>query len=380
MVLRERCTPRQRPSSNLRGRSESSSCAAPCSPPRSGSWPSPPAPRPPRNQASPRHRPRRPRSRHHQASLEGQEGPQGEGEDRLDDDHDRVVRQEATRPSRSRLTCVRRPSRRTHHVADMSTNPLRALGSALRVATLALLVLASSAAAQVTQVVSLRGHLQTLRVYGTPGAAADHRVQRRRWLDAPGAARRGIAGVAGLFRDRLRCPRLPRELHHARHDAEPGRRTRGLPHAGGRRVRGALAASPCWSASRKARASRCWQRPTRRRGRRWPAWSPWACPTSTNSAGAGRMPSAISRMRRRPSRRSAPRPSPHDSRLRHWRRSMPRTTSSCHCPKCNASSRRRGNRSACGSCRPPIIASATTSPELDTRLLEALAWVRQQGP
>ncbi|AMY08848.1 Type IV secretory pathway, VirJ component [Luteitalea pratensis] len=51
----------------------------------------------------------------------------------------------------------------------MSTNPLCTLGSALRVATLALLILASSAAAQVTQVVSLRGHVQTLRVYGTPG-------------------------------------------------------------------------------------------------------------------------------------------------------------------------------------------------------------------
>jgi alpha-beta hydrolase superfamily lysophospholipase len=51
----------------------------------------------------------------------------------------------------------------------MSTNPLRTMGSAMRVAMLALLVFASSATAQVTQVVSLRGHLQTLRVYGTPG-------------------------------------------------------------------------------------------------------------------------------------------------------------------------------------------------------------------
>jgi len=61
------------------------------------------------------------------------------------------------------------PFRRTHRVADMSTNPLCVLGSALRVATLAVLVTASNAAAQATQVVSLRGHLQTLRVYGTPG-------------------------------------------------------------------------------------------------------------------------------------------------------------------------------------------------------------------
>ena len=48
-------------------------------------------------------------------------------------------------------------------------NPLRTLSSAMRVATLAVLVLASSATAQTTQTVSLRGHLQTLRVYGTPG-------------------------------------------------------------------------------------------------------------------------------------------------------------------------------------------------------------------
>ena len=51
----------------------------------------------------------------------------------------------------------------------MSTNPMRTLGSAMRVAMLALLVFTSSAAAQGTQVVSLRGHLQTLHVYGTPG-------------------------------------------------------------------------------------------------------------------------------------------------------------------------------------------------------------------
>jgi alpha-beta hydrolase superfamily lysophospholipase len=45
------------------------------------------------------------------------------------------------------------------------------MGQALRVATLALLALATSATAQQTQVVSLRRHLQTLRVYGTPGHA-----------------------------------------------------------------------------------------------------------------------------------------------------------------------------------------------------------------
>lgn len=119
----------------------------------------------------------------------------------------------------------------------MSTNPLCTLGSALRVATLALLILASSAAAQVTQVVSLRGHVQTLRVYGTPGhtpiivSSGDGG-----WLHlAPHVA--ALLASKGYFVIGFDARGYLESFTTGGHDPTSDRRASGLPHTGGPRVR-----------------------------------------------------------------------------------------------------------------------------------------------
>ena len=220
---------------------------------------------------------------------------------------------------------------------------------------------ATPAAAQSTQPLSIRGHVQWLHLYGARGgqpvivSSGDGGWMHLGPHVAETLAARGCFVVGFDVKAYLESFTSARGT--LRPEDEPGdyKVLADFAATGGRRGR-------FWLACPRGRASPCWRRRTLPRGRRLPASSDSGCRTSTSLAGGGRIVDlhhARHTERADIQHRGGDRPDValatcrdplHPRRVRTARRDSARARP------------RRGNPRSCGWSRPPITASATTSP------------------